>query len=132
MAGIARKIVSKMKEQTFMDAFLDKDRMKTLLQEIPVKIVLNDDPGLIEAARFTSFKRHSECNSHDPSGRSSGNFVYQRPILIHCSTAEHLPISGNINASTSFEDDLASRSLATRRAVSSHSAAKAFHSSNDG
>ena len=53
VAGIAGKIVSKMKEETFMDSFLDKGRMKTLLQEIPVKIVLNDDSGLIGAARFT-------------------------------------------------------------------------------
>lgn len=53
VAGIAGKIVSKMKEETFMDAFLDKGRMRTLLQEIPVKIVLNDDSGLIGAARFT-------------------------------------------------------------------------------
>jgi glucokinase len=53
VAGIAGKIVSKMKEETFMDAFLSKGRMKTLLQEIPVKIVLNDDSGLIGAARFT-------------------------------------------------------------------------------
>lgn len=53
VAGIAGKIVSKMREETFMDAFLDKGRMRTLLQEIPVKIVLNDDSGLIGAARFT-------------------------------------------------------------------------------
>ena len=53
VAGIAAKIVASMKEETFMSAFLDKGRMKTLLQEIPVKIVLNDDSGLIGAARFT-------------------------------------------------------------------------------
>ncbi len=53
VAGIAAKIVATMKEGTFMNAFLDKGRMKPLLQEIPVKIVLNDDSGLIGAARFT-------------------------------------------------------------------------------
>ncbi len=53
VAGIAGKIVPKMKEGAFMDAFLSKGRMKSLLQEIPVKIVLNDDSGLIGAARFT-------------------------------------------------------------------------------
>ena len=36
-----------------MDSFLDKGRMKELLETIPVKIVLNDDSGLIGAARFT-------------------------------------------------------------------------------
>src|SRR3974390_45342 len=53
IAGIAGKIVSKMQDGTFMESFLSKGRMKTLLQEIPVKIVLNDDSGLIGAARFT-------------------------------------------------------------------------------
>jgi len=53
IAGIAAKIVSKMQESNFMDAFLNKGRMKSLLQEVPVKIVLNDDSGLIGAARFT-------------------------------------------------------------------------------
>ncbi len=53
IAGIAGKIVPKMKEGLFMDSFLNKGRMRNLLQEIPVKIVLNDDSGLIGAARFT-------------------------------------------------------------------------------
>ena len=53
IAGIAGKIVSKMQDGTFMESFLSKGRMRTLLQEIPVKIVLNDDSGLIGAARFT-------------------------------------------------------------------------------
>src|SRR5271165_4101364 len=53
VAGIAGKIEPKMKEGAFMDSFLSKGRMKPLLQEIPVKIVLNDDSGLIGAARFT-------------------------------------------------------------------------------
>jgi glucokinase len=52
IAGIAAKIVSKMQEPIFMDAFLNKGRMKSLLQEMPVKIVLNDDSGLLGAARF--------------------------------------------------------------------------------
>jgi len=53
IAGIAGKIVSKMKDGTFMESFLSKGRMKGLLQEMPVRIVLNDDSGLIGAARFT-------------------------------------------------------------------------------
>ena len=53
VAGIAGKIVAKMKEPAFIDAFLDKGRMCSLLEEIPVKIVLNEDSGLIGAARFT-------------------------------------------------------------------------------
>jgi len=53
VAGIAGKIIAKMKEAVFMDAFLDKGRMAPLLEAIPVKIVLNDDSGLIGAARYT-------------------------------------------------------------------------------
>jgi glucokinase len=49
--SIAAKIVSKMKEPLFMKAFLDKGRMRPLLEDIPVRIVLNDSAGLIGAAR---------------------------------------------------------------------------------
>ncbi|HXZ79624.1 MAG TPA: glucokinase [Terriglobales bacterium] len=49
--SIAAKIVSKMQEPTFMEAFLDKGRMRDLLQYMPVKIVLNDDSGILGAAR---------------------------------------------------------------------------------
>jgi glucokinase len=53
VAGIAGKIVARMKEPAFMESFLDKGRMKALLETVPIKIVLNDDSGLIGAARFT-------------------------------------------------------------------------------
>ncbi|HEV2352594.1 MAG TPA: glucokinase [Terriglobia bacterium] len=49
--SIAAKIVPKMKEPTFMKAFLAKGRMQPLLEDFPVKIVLNDSAGLIGAAR---------------------------------------------------------------------------------
>jgi glucokinase len=52
VAGIAGRIVPKLKGRAFMDSFLDKGRMKSLLETVPVKIVLNDDSGLIGAARF--------------------------------------------------------------------------------
>ncbi len=54
VAGIAGKIVTKMQEPIFMESFLDKGRMRSLLEAIPVKIVLNDDSGLIGAARYIS------------------------------------------------------------------------------
>jgi len=50
---IAVKNVEKMKGATFMQAFLDKGRMGSLLKDMPVKIILNDDCGLIGAARYT-------------------------------------------------------------------------------
>jgi glucokinase len=49
--SIAAKIVPKMQEPVFMQAFLGKGRMKPLLEDIPVKIVLNDSSGLFGAAR---------------------------------------------------------------------------------
>src|SRR5437762_7809372 len=51
--SIAAKIVPKMKDPLFMQSFLNKGRMEPLLKEMPVKIVLNDDSGIIGAARYT-------------------------------------------------------------------------------
>jgi glucokinase len=51
--SIAAKNVNKMKDPVFMKSFLDKGRMTPLLKQMPVKIVLNDDSGIIGAARYT-------------------------------------------------------------------------------
>jgi len=51
--SIAAKIVPKMKDRLFMESFLDKGRMETILKDMPVKIVVNDDCGMIGAARYT-------------------------------------------------------------------------------
>ena len=51
--SIAAKNVAKMKDPVFMRSFLDKGRMEALLKDMPVKIILNDDCGLIGAARCT-------------------------------------------------------------------------------
>lgn len=50
---IAAKIAPKMQDGTFMKAFLDKGRMESILKDIPVQIIANDDAGLIGAARYT-------------------------------------------------------------------------------
>jgi len=55
--SVAAKNVSKMKDPIFMESFLDKGRMVDLLKEIPVTIVLNDDSGIIGAARYTLIKK---------------------------------------------------------------------------
>ena len=54
---MAAKNVSKMKDPIFMESFLDKGRMAPLLKEIPVTIVLNDDSGIIGAARYTLIEK---------------------------------------------------------------------------
>lgn len=51
--SIAAKIISKMRDPVFMKSFLDKGRMQALLADIPVKIIANDEAGLIGSARYT-------------------------------------------------------------------------------
>ncbi|HET7890011.1 MAG TPA: glucokinase [Candidatus Sulfotelmatobacter sp.] len=55
--SIAAKIVPKMKDPVFMESFLDKGRMGALLKDVPVKIVANDDCGMIGAARYTLIQK---------------------------------------------------------------------------
>jgi glucokinase len=50
--GIAPKIIQKLKDSTFMEAFFEKGRMKFLLEAIPVRVILNDKLGLLGAARY--------------------------------------------------------------------------------
>lgn len=49
--GIAPKVLSKLLDGTFRDAFCDKGRLAPLLARIPVRVVLNDDCALLGAAR---------------------------------------------------------------------------------
>jgi len=55
--SIAAKNVPRMKDPVFMQSFLDKGRMEALLKDVPVKIVVNDDCGLIGAARCTLVRK---------------------------------------------------------------------------
>ena len=55
--SIAAKIVPQMQDPIFMQSFLDKGRMQSLLQDVPVKIVLNDDSGILGAARYTLIRK---------------------------------------------------------------------------
>jgi glucokinase len=61
--SIAAKIVPKMREPIFMNSFLDKGRMGSLLADMPVKIVLNDDAGIIGAARYTLIQKAFSRNT---------------------------------------------------------------------
>jgi glucokinase len=49
--GIAPKIIPKLREPVFMNAFTAKGRMKPLLQAIPVRVIINPRTALIGAAR---------------------------------------------------------------------------------
>jgi glucokinase len=47
--GIAPKILTKLKEPRFFQAFCDKGRLRPLLEKIPVRVVLNDKTALLGA-----------------------------------------------------------------------------------
>jgi glucokinase len=65
--SIAAKNVSQMKEPVFMESFLDKGRMGALLKDMPVKIILNDDCGLVGAARYTLVQKAFRPPSRTPA-----------------------------------------------------------------
>jgi glucokinase len=52
--GIAPKIVEKLKDGTFMKAFTAKGRLTSLLEAIPVRVVLNPKTALLGAARIAA------------------------------------------------------------------------------
>ncbi len=49
--GIAPKILPKLQEPRFMNAFVEKGRMKPLLQKMPIKVITNNKTALIGAAK---------------------------------------------------------------------------------
>ncbi|MDT8069945.1 MAG: glucokinase [Terriglobia bacterium] len=51
--SIAPKILPLMQQPVFLESFCAKGRMQKLLEDMPVKIVVNDDAGIIGAARYT-------------------------------------------------------------------------------
>ena len=49
--GIAPKILGKLKDGAFMRAFSDKGRMSSLVESVPVRVILDDKTALYGAAR---------------------------------------------------------------------------------
>ena len=54
--GISPKILAKLTGPLFMQTFLDKGRLRPLLEAIPVQVVTNDRAGLIGAARCAAVR----------------------------------------------------------------------------
>jgi len=54
--GISPKILTKLSAPPFMQAFLDKGRMRPLVEAIPVQVVTNEKAGLLGAARCASVR----------------------------------------------------------------------------
>ena len=48
--GIAPKIIRKLKEPLFIDSFVEKGRMSSLMESIPVRVIMNDKTALLGAA----------------------------------------------------------------------------------
>ncbi len=53
--GIAPKIIRELKEPEFMNAFTAKGRLKPLLQDIPVRVIMNPKTALLGAAWHAAF-----------------------------------------------------------------------------
>jgi glucokinase len=54
--GISPKILAKLKGAVFMRSFLDKGRLRPLLESIPVEVVTNEKAGLLGAARCAAVR----------------------------------------------------------------------------
>jgi glucokinase len=54
--GISPKILPQLTGPVFMDAFLQKGRLRPLLESIPVHVITNDKAGLLGAARCAAAK----------------------------------------------------------------------------
>ena len=50
--GLAPKVLSRLDRGDFLAAFLDKGRMRPLMESMPVRVILNDKAALLGAARF--------------------------------------------------------------------------------
>jgi len=62
--GIAPKILKTMENGAFTKAFLDKGRLSPLLENVPVRIILDDTCALLGAAAY------AEARAAEISGRS--------------------------------------------------------------
>jgi glucokinase len=65
--GIAPKIVPKLKEPEFMNAFTAKGRMRPMLQDIPVRVIMNPKTALLGAARHAAFELGEQASEKSGS-----------------------------------------------------------------
>ena len=62
--GIAPKALKTLRSGGFMEAYLDKGRLSSVLESIPVRIILDDTCALLGAAAY------AEARAAEISGRS--------------------------------------------------------------
>lgn len=58
--GIAPKVLPAFKTNAFVESFTNKGRMSSLLEKIPIRIVLNDKAALLGAAHYARYKLTDE------------------------------------------------------------------------
>jgi glucokinase len=54
--GITPRILSRLQDGPFLQAFFDKGRMRPLMEAMPVRVILNDKTALLGAARYTALQ----------------------------------------------------------------------------
>ena len=54
--GIAARILPRLQQPVFLKAFADKGRLKPMLENIPVKVINNDQVGVLGSARFATLR----------------------------------------------------------------------------
>lgn len=69
--GIAPRILSKLRDGTFMCAFAAKGRFGALLSRVPVHVIVNERAALLGAAHYA---RTAEPQPRGNDGRSEGQF----------------------------------------------------------
>lgn len=52
--GIAPKIAPRLRDSTFIKAFADKGRFRSLLESVPVRVIMNDKTALLGAAHYAA------------------------------------------------------------------------------
>ncbi len=67
--GIAPKILKTLRGGAFLQAFVDKGRLRPLLETIPVRVILDDTCALLGAAAFAE-ARASELSGHSERAAS--------------------------------------------------------------
>ena len=53
--GIAPKILPRLEQKNFLEAFFGKGRMRSLLEAMPVRVILNQKTALLGAAHFAAY-----------------------------------------------------------------------------
>jgi len=61
--GIAPKTIWKLKDGTFMKAFKDKGRFSRIMEDIPVKVIMNDKTALLGALSYALSRQRRKIGS---------------------------------------------------------------------